>query len=117
VASSVHSLQMTREPDQIRESAKGYREIMDHRPGGINGNFSNLRRPPAGQDYLRGNWQQAGTASTNDRTVRQRRVLEPWQPRTELLSVDFERSRLILVVGGQPGCGTVIKISTTALLG
>jgi len=45
VTSSVHSLQVTRELDEIRESAKGYREIMDDHPVGINGKFSKAARP------------------------------------------------------------------------
>jgi len=40
----VHSLQVTREPDEIRESAKGYREIMDDHPSRINGNLKKIAR-------------------------------------------------------------------------
>jgi hypothetical protein len=38
----VHSLQVTRETDEIRESAKGYREIMDDRPSRVNGNHKKI---------------------------------------------------------------------------
>jgi len=35
---------MTREPDEIRESAKGYREIMGIVPARINGNHQRIAR-------------------------------------------------------------------------